>query len=263
MKKRYLAVLLVVVMAAVMLMATAAAFTTEQKKAADALHEMGLFLGTGDKPDGTPTYELDGNLTRAQSVTLLIRMLGKDREAKNGRFVHPFLDTESWYDGYVGYAYVNKLTNGTGATTFSGPNPVTAQMFATFCLRALGYSDSGENPDFKWDKASVKAAALGIRVNTEGASYKRGDAVLTFWDTLQTKLKGSNQTLAEKLITEGVFTDEDYLRAVDIYNGVAPFVPRPNGGGTSTPTPSESAQPTSSSDPQPSLGPNELPLIIF
>lgn len=221
MKRRIIAMLLATLML-IAISATAYA-ANNAKQTADALHSLGLFLGVGDNADGTPNYDLDGNLTRAHAVILLVRMLGKEGEATKGTFSHPFKDTLEWYDKYVGYAYENKLTNGTSATTYSGSLETTAQMFVTFCLRSLGYDDMGENPDFSWDKASEKAKELGIDVDLNG-TYTRGDAVETFWDTLNTKMKGSNKTLAEKLEADGVFSKSDFDNAIKIAKGSEPAI---------------------------------------
>ena len=238
---------------------TAYAATTAQKQTADALHELGLFLGTGDNADGTPNYELDGNLTRAQAIVLLVRMLGKEQEALNGTYTHPFKDTAAWYDKYVGYAYANKLTNGTGDTTYSGDDTTTAQMFATFCLRSLGYDDS--KGDFTWDKASEKAAQLGISVDLNG-SYTRGEAVTTFWNALNTKMKGSGKTLAEKLEANGVFNKAAFDKAQQIEQGKTQTQ---SGGGASGGSSSGSGSGGSSSTPvpdnRPPLEPDELPFF--
>ena len=197
---------------------SSSAAVRDAKTIADALHSLSLFLGTGDNPDGTPNYSLDRGLTRAQSLVLLIRMLGKEQVALAAGYPHPFIDTDEWYDSYVGYGYMMKLTNGTGATTYSGAKQTTAQMFATFCLRALGYDDMGAVPDFYWEQSCEMAESLGIEVNTEG-DYLRRDAAKTFWDVLGAKMKNSDMTLADKLISEGVFTRGSYENAVTIAKG--------------------------------------------
>lgn len=217
--KRLFALLMVVLMLN-SLAVTASAASASEKQTADALHSLGLFLGVGDSADGTPNYALDGNLTRSQAVVLLVRMLGKEDAATKGSYAHPFKDTANWYDKHVGYAYANKLTNGTGADTYSGDVQTTAQMFATFCLRALGYDDMGDKPDFSWDKASEKAKELGIGVDLTG-SFTRGEAVETFWDALNTKVKGSSKTLAEKLEADGVFTKAAFESATKIEQGTS------------------------------------------
>ena len=188
--------------------------TDEVTAKADALRSLGLFIGTGDI-DGVPQYELDGELTRAHAIILLVRMLGKEDAALKGFYPHPFKDTEPWYDKYVGYAYFHGLTMGTGDETYSGSMPTTAEMFATFCLRALGYADE---VDFVWSSASVKAAELGITV-CDDDTYTRGDAVLTFWDTLNTRLKNAATTLSIKLIIDGVFSSDELYSALQIASG--------------------------------------------
>lgn len=279
MKRRLFALL----MAAVMMLSltvTASAATTAEKRTADALYSLGLFLGTGNNSDGTPVYELDNNLTRAQAIVLLVRMLGKENIVASGNYTHPFKDTAAWYDKYVGYAYTNKLTNGTGAATYSGGDATTAQMFATFCLRSLGYDDS--KGDFSWDKASDKAKELGVSIDLKG-DFTRGDAVETFWDTLNTKMKGSQKTLAEKLESDGVFTKTLFNKAIQIEQGKSqlqintPSSGSGSGGGSGSSSGSTSTNPlpednedTSSSTnspstgettPPPSGGTTDLPMI--
>ena len=60
------------------MMPSALAASDEQTQAADALHTLGLFQGTGTKADGTPNYDLDRAPTRNEAVTMLIRLLGKE-----------------------------------------------------------------------------------------------------------------------------------------------------------------------------------------
>ena len=54
---------------------------TKAQTAADALHTLGLFNGTGSNADGTPIYDLDRTPTRHEAVTMLVRLLGKESDA--------------------------------------------------------------------------------------------------------------------------------------------------------------------------------------
>ena len=85
-----------------------------------------------------------------QAVTMLVRLLGKEAEAKAGTWTVPFSDLADWARPYVGYAYANGLTNGLSAERFGSDDKVTANQHLTFILRALGYSSER---DFQWDKA--------------------------------------------------------------------------------------------------------------
>ena len=211
MKKRFLSLLLCLSLLAGLLMLPVGAYTGHQLNTADALYQLGLFLGTGT------TYDLDGNLTREQGITLLIRMLGLEEEAKNGKWTHPFTDVSSWADPYVGCAFYHKLTDGVSETKFGGELPMTDQMFLTLCLRALGYADKSAKPDFSYNDVWSFAKSLGLTSRTGlDDSFTRGEVVEMFWKLLNLPMKGSKQTLAESLIQKGVFTKQAWEKAKKI-----------------------------------------------
>ena len=114
--------------------AFAANYSAEES--ANALYELGLFQGTGETANGKPIYSLDAAPTRAQAVTMLVRLLGKEAEAKAGTWTLPFSDLADWARPYVGYAYANGLTNGLSAERFGSDDKVTANQYLTFILRA-------------------------------------------------------------------------------------------------------------------------------
>lgn len=193
--KRYLSLLLAVVMLLAYVPPVSAA-SREAQEAADALHDLGLFNGTGTDEKGNPIYELDRAPTRAESVTMLVRLLGKENEATSGTWNTPFTDVADWAKPYVGYAYANGLTNGTGANTFGGSQTVTASQYLTFVLRALGY-DSGT--DFQWDKAWELSDKVGVTKGEYGASsaFTRGDVAIVSYRALSAKLKDGSRTLMD------------------------------------------------------------------
>ncbi len=174
----------------------------EAHEAADALHLLGLFRGKGTNPDGTPIYALDDESTRNEAVTMLVRLLGKEDEAKAGTWETPFSDVAEWAKPYVGYAYEHGLTKGTGDHTFGGASLITASQYLTFVLRALGY-ESGA--DFSWNAAWELTDRLGI---TEGAyggqsGFTRGDVAIINLNALDKPLKGQSASLLTKLAGEG------------------------------------------------------------
>ena len=217
MKKRIITLAVAIIMI-ISFATTSYAYTDEQKTTADALHSLGLFLGIGDSADGTPNYALDSNLDRAQALVILVRMLGKESEALNGNYKHPFTDTKGeWYDKYVGYAYENKLTNGIGNNLFGGKLAATNKMFATFCLRALGYNENGTNPDLTWATALKKANDVGLQAGSDEVDCNRADVVIIFWNALNTEMKSSKKTLAEDLISKKLFTNTQYNDAKALF----------------------------------------------
>lgn len=178
MKKRIVSILLATVM---LFTAVPVAFAASDDAfaAADALHELGLFNGTGTDANGNPVYDLDRAPSRQEAVTMLVRLLGKETEAKSGTWEIPFTDVADWAKPYVGYAYANGLTSGTSATTFGGNSTVTAAQYITFILRTLGY-ESGT--DFQWDKSWELADAIGLTSGeySDGMdSFTRGDVAVT------------------------------------------------------------------------------------
>jgi hypothetical protein len=211
MKKRILCVALAFLLVIALIPASSA--KTPAKTAADNLFMLGLFQGVGTNADGTPNFALDRAPTRAEAVTMLVRLLGKESAAKSGAFQTPFTDVPDWATPYVGYAYENKLTNGVSATAFGSNSPVTAAQYLTFVLRALGYEDG---TDFTWSSAWTLSDKLGFtsgEYNANTKSFTRGDAASVSYDALFINGKSSGKPLYETLIDEGAFTKNDAKNA--------------------------------------------------
>ena len=211
MKKRLLALALSLLLALSLIPAALAA-TGEANQAARELYEMGLFQGTGTNADGTPNFALDRTMTRAEAVTMLVRLLGKEAEAKAGTWTTPFTDVAAWAVPYVGYAYENGLTKGVSATAFGGGDTVTATQYLTFVLRALGY-DSGS--DFRWDAAWELSDKLGFTSGqyAAGGDFLRGDAAIVSNNALAVKRKDSGTTLRETLAKPAAETGAPEIKA--------------------------------------------------
>ena len=173
---------------------------SKEELLATDLKTLSLFKGVSETD-----FDLDRAPTRVEALVMLIRVLGKESEALNGSWKHPFNDVPSWANKYVGYAYQSGLTNGISSTQF-GTGNANAAMYLTFVLRSLGYSDNG-GADFTWNNPYNLAKKIGIlpaRVNT--TTFWRADVVSVSYAALQVPLKGTEQTLAQKLISMGVFT---------------------------------------------------------
>ena len=209
--KRTIALILTLCMLAALLVCPVSAHTAQQQKDADALNHLGLFLGTGKG------YELDAELNRNQSVMLLVRMLGKLTEAETGDDSHPFNDVPKWASKVVAYAYTAGLDKGYNATTYGGSDAVSDFQFLTMVLRALDYTDSGENRDFYYRESRALAYRIGL-VDSDKSdnAFDRGAAVEIFWNALNTKLKDGSKTLAARLIAQGVFTQKQFDEAAEI-----------------------------------------------
>jgi uncharacterized protein YaiE (UPF0345 family) len=173
-----------------------------EMEAALRLKALGLFQGVGTNPDGSTNFDLTRAPSRTEALVMLIRLLGKDAEANGGSWKHPFTDVPGWANEEVGYAYEKGLTKGSSATEF-GTGTASAQMYLTFVLRALGYSDAAGG-QFTWDKPEGLARSVGILpASVHLDNFLRADVVLISEGALSAKLKDSDMTLLEKLMSEG------------------------------------------------------------
>ncbi len=182
------------------------------------LKALGVFKGVSDTD-----FALNRAPTRIEALVMLIRTLGKEAEALSKGGKHPFLDVPAWADKYVGYAYENKLTNGMSATKFGSNTTASSSMYLTFVLRALGYSDTN-GQDFTWDNPFSLARSTGIMLgNPDTINFLRADVVLVSYAALEAEVKGTKQTLAQKLIKAGAFSVAAYDKYYDLsaFDGMA------------------------------------------
>ena len=182
-----------------------AATAQEAQEAAELLYNMELFKGTGNNPDGSPNFNLEGSLTRDQAVTMLVRRLGAEEEALAKNYASPFTDLQGWAKPYVGYAYHMGLTNGVDPANnrFGAKSLTTPAQYLTFILRALGYQDG---IDFSWNRAWELTDYLGIthgEYTANTAQFLRGDAAAVSANALYAVMKGTNQTLLTYLAGKG------------------------------------------------------------
>ncbi len=196
MKRTAKFIVMLAVVVAVTIFARTAAMASDYGAQADSLSEMGLFLGTGNG------YELDRASTRAEAAVMLVRILGKEAEVKEGAYTDPFTDVPDWAENYVGYMYENGLTKGVSDTAFDPGTPCTSQMFTAFVLRALGYSEEGG--DFTYAQAKEFAAGIGLAAGSDtSGGFLRGDMVAASYSALFLPVNnGGGTILLEKLVAD-------------------------------------------------------------
>lgn len=185
--------------AAMMVTASAASF----ESAADSLKAMGLFAGTN------AGYELDRTPTRAEAATMLVRLLGKAEEAETlwasdpSGFAFRDMDGFAWAKPYVHWLTENGLAAGTSATNFSPAAPCTAQMYAAFLMRTLGYSEA--NGDFAFADALSFARGRGVidDANCDASRFLRGHVVAASYTALSAQPKSGEADLLTRLVDGG------------------------------------------------------------
>ena len=212
MKKMRIALASMLVAAGITATAGAANFTN----CADRLKDVGLFQGTNQG------YQLDKAPTRAEASAMLVRLLGKEAEAEKLTYTAPFTDLKGWEKPYVQYLYSNGLANGTNRTTFHPTGKCTAQMYAVFLLRALGYSDTA---DFSYANAIETAREQGIYdtgiINVQ--NFLRDDAAAASYTVLSVSPKNSEGTLLDQLVSENAITEADAKRYQSLFSSYAQY----------------------------------------
>jgi len=178
----------------------ASAFAANFEHCADALFDLGLFRGTQNG------YEIDREPTRAEAATMLVRLLGAEEEALVLSYTAPFTDVADWAKPYVQYLYDKGLTKGTSETTFGYADKCTAQQYATFLLRALGYVDG---VDFTYDTALTYGEKIGLCdwANCFGEVFLRDNVVAMSYTALSMPTKSGDVDLLSKLVSSGAVKD--------------------------------------------------------
>lgn len=213
--KRKLRMVLAGVLAVASLAMTAGAASYDN--CADRLSDLGLFQGTGNG------YQLDRAPTRAEAATMLVRLLGAEAEAEELDYSAPFTDLDDWQKPYVQYLYDNGLTTGATATTFEPEDTCSAQMYTTFLLRALGYSDAAGG-DFTYTGAVDFGKSIGLvdYANCNETNFLRDHVAAMSLTALNTAVKDDADTkLLEKLVEDGAVAAsaaDDMLTFFDNYD---------------------------------------------
>ena len=195
--KRILSMLLTTLLLSVALCVTASA--SDFDAVAEDLSTIGMFRGTANG------FELDRAPTRSEAAIMLVRLYGAEEAAKTayeaGEISHPFTDVSEFTSPYVAWQYTNGITNGFTETTFASQRPCSAQNYATFLLRALGYKD-GE--DFQYADALVFAQEKGFYEPIMfSGEFLRDDLAALTYQGLAADTADGETYLLDKLIQDG------------------------------------------------------------
>ena len=133
---------------------------------------------------GSGKFEPDGQLTRAQLVTVLYRAAG---EPDTGKQVNPFTDVadDTWYTKAVIWAANNGIVNGVAKNTFAPDDSIPREQIATMLYRYAGAEAAKEDklsafPDAAkvsdWAKEALNWAVASGLIN--GVADANGTASL-------------------------------------------------------------------------------------
>ncbi len=199
MKRNILALLCALALLWAGLPGAAAASSSRDQRTADLLNTLGLVNGTG----GSSGYALSSQATRAQAVTVFVRLAGCQQSAAQATVATGFTDLPAWAADAIRYAYGRGWVYGTSATTFSPNAPVSARAYVTFLLRMLGYCDA--DGDFHYADALDFARRIGlITEDYASGSFTRGDLFeITAAALCFPYHDGSGQTVIGRLVDQG------------------------------------------------------------
>ena len=196
---------------------------TEEQKAAEILWKLGLFHAVGFDEEGTPDFAIDFFTTRIHGLIIFISFIGEEDIALSGSFDSPYDDVIPELRPYVEYAYEQNYLQGMCITKYDPDSMVTAQHFLTTALGILGYENS---KDFEWYKSWTLSDEIKLtdgKYNKNNYKLTRGEMAVLLLRMLGTKLNGSDMTLLDRLIEDGVFDenakkglimDDDLLEAI-------------------------------------------------
>lgn len=189
------------VLAATLLLTAAMAVTasaSEYDSVAEDLSAIGVFRGTSGG------FELDRAPTRSEAAIMLVRLYGAEEEAQAayeaGDITLPFTDVGTTAAPYVAWLHDQGIVNGTSSTTY-GTGACSAQNYAAFLLRALGYQDG---TDFAYADALAFAQEKGFYDPIQfSGTFLRDDLAAVTYQALGTDLKDGSTYLLKSLIDSG------------------------------------------------------------
>lgn len=198
--KRSLSLVLALVMILGSFSTVFAAEATAVEKAGAFLNEKGILSGYA----GSGDLGLKDNLLRQDTLVLVARLLGEFDEAKAHKGEVTYEDVkDKTYVPLAAWAKENNTFVGHSDVKFGFGENLKAQEYAKVLLTALGYkvAPNGDS-DIKWADALAKAKEFGILADVkveDATEITRGEMALMTVNALGVTMKGSKETLADKL----------------------------------------------------------------
>jgi len=208
--KKLLAVIVSVCVLATFALPAFAAETTALKDA-EICEDLGVVKG--DSSQGVTDDYLAKGTTRLQAAIIYLRMLDLEDEALAYEGEDNFDDAAdvAWAGGKAILAYLKANPDlgwqGVGGNKFDPNGPASAQMMYKVALEALGYKQDAED-GFKWADVFTFADDLGLGKVADVTELTNNDMCTVVVEMLGIKVKDGDKTLIEKLVADGVVTEE-------------------------------------------------------
>ncbi|HBN84548.1 MAG TPA: hypothetical protein DDZ89_11955 [Clostridiales bacterium] len=197
--------LIAVVMAMTILLAFSAPTFAVSPSSSDAqkCEALGVLLGSGS---GVNAQYLATATTRAQGATLLLRLMGKEDQAQAYAGKDNFKDIagNEWFASRLAYLKANPSLGFGGYPdgTFLPHKIMTVAEFNKVLATVLGYK---QDLDYTWNNVMNFSRNIGLVGFFDGSkSLTNNDVAISIIDAMVIKKKGTNETLTEFLISQGV-----------------------------------------------------------
>ena len=212
--KKLLAVIVTVCLLATM---TIPAFAAASD--AEICEKLSILKGEGA---GVTDEYLAKGTNRFQAALLYLRLIGLEDEALAFTGEDNFDDAGLIYKGgqrVLAYLKANPELGwlGIGGNKFDPTGAASAQMIYKVMLEALGYK---QGEDFEWAEVKDFAAKIGLSKIADVTELTNNDVAIAIVEALKAKVKGSDKTLAQKLIEDDIIDE-----AVAAEYGLVELVP--------------------------------------
>ena len=165
---------------------------------------------------GYDDIDLTKNYTNEELIAFIVKVLGKEKQAEKNNYQHPFEDVSDELSPYVGYAYANWLLTNVPNNELGAQEEADDALLNAMLLRALGYKDYGEEPDFTAENMQELVKELGISEEDSEYPVRGDDIVDRLWTALNTEMKGDDETLMDRLEEDDVFSSRDVRHAREV-----------------------------------------------
>ena len=195
---------------------------------AEALKTIGVLKGDSSVTGVTPEY-LAKATTRMQAAIMYLRLNGLEEEALafTGTANFTDVDTMAWGQGKAVMAYLkaNPQLGWIGDAGKFNPNATaTAAEYYKVMLEALGYKQTTAEVvgDYTWKEVMTFAASKGLVKLADNANFTNNDLAIATIEGLKTIVKGTETTLAAKMVDAGMINEAAAV-AAGLYEAVVAF----------------------------------------
>ncbi|HHW32496.1 MAG TPA: hypothetical protein GXX20_12645 [Clostridiaceae bacterium] len=208
--KKLLAVIIAVALMATMMVPAFAAET--ELSDVEICELLGMLKGEGqgvtEEYLAKPTY-------RIQAAIMFLRLQGLEDEALAFKGTENFDDAEEiWEGGRAILAYLKANPElgwqGVGDNKFEPLVTIDAKSYYKVMLEALGYK---QGVDFEWSEVLDFAAEIGLVKLADVEELTNADVASATVEALLAKVKDQDITLIEKLVADGVISEEAAIEA--------------------------------------------------